>query len=204
MIVELTGEPPDRVEADALVVFLHVDDRPPAGAAGLLDWRLNGALSRLVKDGWYAAEGGETLLVAPAGRARAPRILVVGLGRRQGSDAARLRQAAGLALDKLARMRVSRLAVGLPPSGEPPLPEADRVVAVVEGCLDTARGPNPPETRPHVVLAVPLDLQADAGLALARLKTTLAAAYPIELRLLAAARPGAAARGPAGTLRPIA
>lgn len=187
MIVELTAEASDRIEADVLVVFTHADDRPPVGAAGLLDWRLNGALSRQIKVGWYGAAKGEALLVAARRRTRAARVLVMGLGPREGSDAARLREAAALALGKLAQMRVSRLAFGLPPAGGLPLSAAERAVAVAEGLLDAVRGPNPPETRPHVVLAVPFDAQADTATAIARLKTTLAAGYHLDLRPLPAA-----------------
>ncbi len=193
MIVELTAEPPDRISAEVLVVFLHAEDRPPAGAAGLLDWRLNGALSRQIKVGWYRAGRGEALLVAAGRRARAPRLLVMGLGPRDQADAAGLREVAGLALGMLARMQASRFAFALPPGGTARLPDAERVTALVEGLLDGVRGPNPPETRPQVILAVPVAAQADAAAALARLKSALAAGYHLDLRPLAAA-PRAAPR----------
>jgi hypothetical protein len=189
VIVEFSGVPPDRVEADCLVLFLHADDRPPVGAAGLVDWRLNGALSRLLKDGWYGAAFGETLLLAFARRTRAQRVLAVGLGPRPESDAARLRAAGQRALSALARMGAVRVAITPPGPGAAEEPEAARVVAIVEGLLDAVRGPTPPETRPHVVLVVPFEGQTAVAAALQHLRDTTGAGYHFDLRPLPAARP---------------
>jgi hypothetical protein len=176
VILELTAVPADRVEADCLVAFLHADDRPPPGVAGLLDWRLDGALSRLLKEGWYRAAAGEALLVAPGRRTRAPRLLVIGLGPRREADAGRLRSAGALALAKLAGLGVGRAVVGLPGPAEPPLPEAEQAVRLVEGFLETAHSPTigsssgvTPAIRPRVLLVVPVAAQEDTAAALASL-----------------------------------
>ena len=204
MIVELTADPVDRIPAEILVVFLHADDRPPVGAAGLLDWRLNGALSRQIKVGWYRAARGEALLVAAGRRAGAPRVLVMGLGPKAEADSARLREVAAAALDTLARIHVTRMAFALPPAGSVRLTDAERATAVVEGLLDTVRGPNPPEARPQVVLAVPLEAQADTAAALTRLKSTVGAGYHLDLRPIAAAtRPAARVRLLSGAPLPV-
>jgi hypothetical protein len=47
---------------DALVVPLWTDVRPLRGAAGLLDWRLNGRLSQLLREGRVEGATGEKLL----------------------------------------------------------------------------------------------------------------------------------------------
>ncbi len=182
MILELTAAPADRVEADCLVAFLHADDRPPSGVAGLLDWRLNGALSRLLKDGWYRAAAGEALLIAPGRRTRAPRLLVIGLGPRQEAGAGRLRSAGALALTKLVGLGIGRIAVGLPGPAEPPLPEAEQVVRLVEGVLETARSATigsssgaAPAGRLRILLLVPVAAQEDTAAALASLRSSLTA-----------------------------
>lgn len=196
MIVELTAAPADRIEADGVAVFLHTDDRPPPGAVGLLDWRLNGVLSRFLKEGWYRAAPGELLLVAPGRRVRAPRLLVVGLGLRRAADAGRLRAASAQALAALAPLGVERLALGLPGPGEPPVTEAERAASLVQGLLDAAQGTQPPrppgrETgwRPHVMLLVPEAAQPDAAALLARVKSSLGPGSPFDLRPLPASRP---------------
>jgi hypothetical protein len=64
---------------DALVVPLWTDVRPLRGAAGLLDWRLNGRLSQLLREGRLLGDAGEKLLFFTK---RVPwrRVLTIGLG----------------------------------------------------------------------------------------------------------------------------
>ena len=64
---------------DALVVPLWTDVRPLRGAAGLLDWRLNGRLSQLLREGRVEGATGEKLLFVTS---RVPwrRVLTVGVG----------------------------------------------------------------------------------------------------------------------------
>src|SRR4051812_49485004 len=57
----------DEAARDCLVLPVFKDDRPLRGAAGLVDWRLCGRLSRLVKSNRATAGAGENLML-PAGR----------------------------------------------------------------------------------------------------------------------------------------
>jgi hypothetical protein len=68
------------VEGDALVVTFFRDERPLRGAAGLVDWRLCGRLSRLIKQGRMRGERGETLLMPPGRRLPFRRLILFGLG----------------------------------------------------------------------------------------------------------------------------
>jgi hypothetical protein len=65
---------------EAICAFLTEDERPFSGALGLVDWRLCGALSRVVKSGFFHAAPSERLLLPTDGRVNAGRIFVVGLG----------------------------------------------------------------------------------------------------------------------------
>lgn len=76
-----------RVEAEVLVAPLWEGERPPRGFAGRADWYLAGYLSRLVIDGRLRGRAGEATLVATQGRFLAPRLLLLGLGRRSGFEA---------------------------------------------------------------------------------------------------------------------
>jgi hypothetical protein len=64
---------------DALVVPVWSDLRPLRGAAGLLDWRLCGRLSKMIRDGHVCGDAGEKLLLA-TGRIPWQRVLAVGVG----------------------------------------------------------------------------------------------------------------------------
>jgi hypothetical protein len=70
----------DEAAHDCLVLPVFKDDRPLRGAAGLVDWRLGGKLSRLVKSQRATAESGEQLLLPPGRRLRFARIFWFGLG----------------------------------------------------------------------------------------------------------------------------
>jgi hypothetical protein len=65
---------------DALVLTFFRDERPLRGAAGLVDWRLCGRLSRLIKQGRMRGERGETLLMPPGRRLPYERLILFGLG----------------------------------------------------------------------------------------------------------------------------
>jgi hypothetical protein len=106
-----------RVEADLLVAPLWSDDRPPRGVAGYADWHLCGFLSRLILAGRLRGAAGETTLIAVQGRLLAPRLLLLGCGRRDApfdADAgvAHAARAAGVAGD----LRVSTVAIEVPVS----------------------------------------------------------------------------------------
>lgn len=104
-----------RVEADLLVAPLWSDDRPPRGVAGFADWHLCGFLSRLIIGGRLSGAAGETTLVAVQGRLLAPRLLLLGHGRRgpvfdAEAGAAHALRAAGVA----GELKVSTVAIEVP------------------------------------------------------------------------------------------
>ena len=68
---------------DALCLFVGEDDRPLPGSAGYVDWRLCGALSRVLQSGFFVGARGDSLLLPTDGRFPVPRIFVIGLGRRK-------------------------------------------------------------------------------------------------------------------------
>ena len=82
----------DEAARDCLVLPVFKDDRPLRGAAGLVDWRLCGKLSRLIKTSRASAEPGEQLLLPPGRRLRFNRIFWFGLGDAKGYSEERFRK----------------------------------------------------------------------------------------------------------------
>ena len=74
----------DESARDTLVLSVFKSDRPLRGAAGLVDWRLCGRLSRMLKANRATAEAGETILMPPGRRLRFQRVLWFGLGEAKG------------------------------------------------------------------------------------------------------------------------
>lgn len=70
----------DLVGTEVLVASLSVDQRPPQGVAGLVDFRLSTRISRLLESGFATGRIGEVLLVP--GRPKLPfdKILLFGMG----------------------------------------------------------------------------------------------------------------------------
>ena len=64
----LTMEALDQADAEALCLFVSEDERPLTGLAGLVDWRLSGRLSRMIRAGLVIGAAGEALLTPPGMR----------------------------------------------------------------------------------------------------------------------------------------
>jgi hypothetical protein len=81
-----TLEDIDRLDQDVLVLALFADERPLRGLNGLVDWRLNGRISRLLETNVLGSVTGEQSLVNAAGRLPAERLLLFGLGKKGDFD----------------------------------------------------------------------------------------------------------------------
>lgn len=53
----------DQISSEVLVAPVMQDERPPRGVAGMVDWRLSGQVSRVMKTGFFKGELFETLLL---------------------------------------------------------------------------------------------------------------------------------------------
>jgi hypothetical protein len=103
----------DVTQADAISVGIFADQRPLRGPAGLLDWRLCGRLSQMIRQGRLSGSTGEKLLLVTQ-RVPWQRVLAIGLGESIAFDEGTFRAAADCCLDTLRRIGVSSLAIALP------------------------------------------------------------------------------------------
>jgi hypothetical protein len=104
----------DSANVELCVCSIWSDERPVRGFAGLLDWRMGGRLSALLKSGFLRGELGETLLVPGKPHVPFEKVIAVGLGPRadfgEGTFRAVLVRMAGT----LEALRVRRAVVELP------------------------------------------------------------------------------------------
>ena len=103
----------DQADVDLLVAPFFQDHRPLRGPAARVDWRLCGLLSEQLAPGRATGARGDAVLLATAGRFRAPCALAYGLGPRPGFSARDLRRCAVDLLGRLAALRVGRVALAL-------------------------------------------------------------------------------------------
>ena len=95
----------DQTTADAIAVGIFSDQRPLRGPAGLLDWRLCGRLSRLLRAERLRGEYGEAVLLPSAGRLSTQKVLLFGVGTQAQFGEERYR-------DVMRRMQHKLLAMG--------------------------------------------------------------------------------------------
>ena len=128
----LTLEALDEAEAEAVCLFVGEDERPLTGLAGLVDWRLAGRLSGMIRSGLLTGAPGEALLTPPGARLPFEKLFLFGTGS--------LRDPAGLAarvleaLRRLSQAGVRAAALQLP-AGMPADASAIRNVPVPTSSL---------------------------------------------------------------------
>jgi hypothetical protein len=104
----------DELTVEAMAVFCWEGVRPLAGAAGFLDWRLCGALSRTLEGKLFEARRLETLLVPVSSRLSVRRVFVFGLGTPAEASPQGLRLVIRHAYEALTQAGVVHFAVAAP------------------------------------------------------------------------------------------
>jgi leucyl aminopeptidase len=94
MKVELVVGDIVKHKADMVVVNLFEGVRKPGGATGAVDAATGGAISAAIRDGDFRGKWGETLYLRPGKGVASPRVLVIGLGKKEKFTLDRVRQSA--------------------------------------------------------------------------------------------------------------
>ena len=127
--LEVVELPADRLPGDALLVPLFEDQRPLEGPVGVVDWRLDGALTRMLLDGELTGRSGEKLALQTNARFAAPWVMVGGSGRWRSLD----RSGYLTLIERLLRMAASasvrEIALCLPPGNQFDPVELERMVS---------------------------------------------------------------------------
>ena len=123
---------------DALCLFVSKDERPLQGAAGYVDWRLCGALSRVLQQGWFSGAAADCLLLPSGGRISMPRIFAIGTGSGRRLNAQLLGDLFSKAAEILSRAKVDGVALEVP--GARSLEESTRASALLNQFVPQFRG----------------------------------------------------------------
>jgi len=100
-------------EGDILVVPIWTDVRPLRGPTGLLDWRLCGKLSQMIREGRVSGALGEKLLLVTS-RLRWSRVLGIGAGPSIGFGGDCYRAVVECALEAARGIGAAHVAIALP------------------------------------------------------------------------------------------
>lgn len=137
MDVILSTEGVDLQECEVLITGFFLDQRPLQGSSGLIDWRLNGRLSRLIIQKRLKGEWKETILIPSEGRVNSSMIVLVGLGRVKEYSYPRLRELSPFFLDILQKLKISRACLSLP-YGDPTTVDCAKLAEIlIEGMADS-------------------------------------------------------------------
>jgi leucyl aminopeptidase len=129
MHVEKFNKYLDDLVTDLIVAPIFEDDRPPQGIAGLIDWRLNGFLSKAILNGAIVGMKGEHVLLPLSQRLPARRLLLIGLGKRGDFSLAEARHVAYKIGKTLKGLNALDAAIGMPPCKDEREPgDTDRTV----------------------------------------------------------------------------
>ena len=102
MATEITASTGDisYQEIDAIIVNLFEGVTAPAGATGVVDSKLNGAISELIAGSDFSGKYLDVATLYPRGQIPARRVLIVGLGNQEKFTLDRARRAAAAAIEK--------------------------------------------------------------------------------------------------------
>jgi hypothetical protein len=114
MDIILSVEDVDLQECGLLVTGFFQDERPLKGTTGLIDWRMNGTISHLVKEGRINGEWQEATLIPSEGRLIPPLILFLGLGKVRDYSTLRLRDLFPRLFDTLRNLKSYKVCLSFP------------------------------------------------------------------------------------------
>ncbi len=121
--------------ADTLIVNLFDDVTTPSGATGAVDQALNGAIRELIASGDLTGKVGEVGILYPREAIAATRVLVVGLGKRDGFNLEGVRQAAANGIKHAHKLKAKNIATIVHGAGIGGLDVESAAQATVEGSL---------------------------------------------------------------------
>ena len=133
MEVIISPETIDRQECQLVQAGFFEDERPLRGPAGLLDWRLNGAISREIINGRITGQFKETVIIPSSRWIQSPKILLIGLGSARRISYPKLREVSAYLLQTLLKIEVIDFCCSIPHSKPYPIECSKAVEVWVEG-----------------------------------------------------------------------
>ncbi len=113
MKISFSSQPIDKIIAELIVLMHYEDELPFKNLLGILDWRINGRLSRFIQSQKYSGKAKELLLIPSEFRFAASEILILGLGKRQDFDETHISQVLDYFLETVARKKTKQVCFSL-------------------------------------------------------------------------------------------
>lgn len=122
-------------ECDVLIVNLFEGVKTPGGGTGAVDKAVNGAITALIEREGFEAKLGQVSDLTPSGDIKAPKIILVGLGKQDEFDVNKVRIAASAAAKRAKSLSAKHVATILHGAGVGGMDPAVASRALVEGTI---------------------------------------------------------------------
>jgi len=143
MALKISTETLDELDCEGLVLVFFSDERPPRGLCGFADWRLNGIISRSLKEGRISGTFLEKILIPSQERVPCGRIFLLGLGDSSGLTYDQLYTAGYTISETISGMGWREIALNIPSGSRcgldvPVMTEA-MITGYVDGCNEDVK-----------------------------------------------------------------
>ncbi|MDT8317899.1 MAG: M17 family peptidase N-terminal domain-containing protein [bacterium] len=160
----------DKIETEAIVLLFFSNERPLKGATGLIDWRMNGSISRLIDKGMISGEKGEATLILPNKRIKGKKILMAGLGDSSRFGEGSLKDAAIAIMRQLDKIGIKNFAVAMPPLLKSHISVKDAATTLLGQLVETIETDKLKGSQVFATLAMEKEFLAETRLAIEDLR----------------------------------
>jgi len=136
MQLNLSTENPDLPKNKCLALGIIEDEKPPRGICGLIDWRLNGMISREIKQKRILGAFEEKIIIPFLPRIGSEILLLFGLGKVSDINYDKIYNAAYLTTQTIDKMALDSCAFDLYGQGRLNLVTSNITEAVITGIFD--------------------------------------------------------------------
>ncbi len=136
MPIKISTETLDELDYEGLVLGFFSDERPPRGLCGFADWRLNGMISKYLKEETITGTYLEKVLIPSRDRLPSAKILLIGLGRSADLTYDQLYTAGYTISETIAGLGWQELALDIPTGGRCGLEVPVMTEAMITGYAD--------------------------------------------------------------------
>jgi hypothetical protein len=136
MQLNLSTENPDLPKHKCLALGIFADEKPPRGICGFIDWRLNGMISREIKQGRIGGDFAEKIVIPFPRRIGAEILLLFGLGNVTQINYDKIYNAAYTIAQSVDGMSLNSFAFDLYGEGRLNLVTSNIVEAMITGFFD--------------------------------------------------------------------
>lgn len=160
MKIHLSTEAPDRPRHKCLALGIFSDERPPLGICGFMDWRLNGMISRELKQKRISGDFMEKILIASSRRIGAERIFLFGMGKLSETSYDRIYTATHHIARTVDEMLIDNISFDLIGGGRTDLTVAGTTEAMITGFFDFfSENVNKLSTKSCCIVATPPNVE---------------------------------------------